>query len=302
MARLSAIIYTAGSDHTKSKAVDCEEKMSLFKSKKNRKRVFITSLPKAGTHLLKKSVIELAKLRDRSLFLDNRLGFVKENLAEDPNDSIEVGVDDPRFIKKNIIISHLRSIRNYNLITGHVPYSKPLEEILSELGYICFAIVRDPRDVVISHVNFILKTKDHYLHKYYNNLGGFNKCLMTSICGFSNPVEGLRLRNIAERFSRVAIWQKSAICHFVRFEDLVGERGGGDADIQQKEIVDIASHLGVTKSQRTIKHVSAKIFGGTYTFRKGIIGGWQEKFNYDHKEAFKKVSGDLLIRAGYEKN
>ncbi|MGH2703243.1 MAG: sulfotransferase domain-containing protein, partial [Actinomycetota bacterium] len=39
---------------------------------------------------------------------------------------------------------------------------------------------------------------------------------------------------------------------------------------------------------------------GTATFRRGQIGDWRNHFNEDHKEAFKKMAGDTLIRLGYE--
>lgn len=36
------------------------------------------------------------------------------------------------------------------------------------------------------------------------------------------------------------------------------------------------------------------------TFRKGKVGGWRESFTDKHKQLFKEVSGDLLLRLGYE--
>jgi hypothetical protein len=40
----------------------------------------------------------------------------------------------------------------------------------------------------------------------------------------------------------------------------------------------------------------------TQTFHKGKIGSWRTHFNNRHKEAFKRVAGDLLIELGYEQN
>lgn len=36
------------------------------------------------------------------------------------------------------------------------------------------------------------------------------------------------------------------------------------------------------------------------TFRKGSIGDWKEEFNEEHKNAFKEIAGELLIKLGYE--
>jgi hypothetical protein len=38
------------------------------------------------------------------------------------------------------------------------------------------------------------------------------------------------------------------------------------------------------------------------TFRSGKAGGWREHFTDDHKQLFKDVAGDLLVRLGYEMN
>jgi len=36
------------------------------------------------------------------------------------------------------------------------------------------------------------------------------------------------------------------------------------------------------------------------TFRSGKAGGWREHFSDEHKRMFLDVSGDLLVRLGYE--
>ena len=38
------------------------------------------------------------------------------------------------------------------------------------------------------------------------------------------------------------------------------------------------------------------------TFRSGQLGEWKQHFAPAHLELFKEVSGDLLIRLGYEEN
>ena len=40
----------------------------------------------------------------------------------------------------------------------------------------------------------------------------------------------------------------------------------------------------------------------SHTFRKGGSGGWRGEFDHSIKDLFKEVSGDLLIRSGYEKS
>ena len=38
------------------------------------------------------------------------------------------------------------------------------------------------------------------------------------------------------------------------------------------------------------------------TFRKGIVGEWNNLFNKSHKNIFKNTMGELLIKTGYEKD
>jgi hypothetical protein len=40
----------------------------------------------------------------------------------------------------------------------------------------------------------------------------------------------------------------------------------------------------------------------SHTFRSGKTGGWKEHFTEEHKRLFKDVTGDLLVRLGYEES
>ena len=109
----------------------------------------------------------------------------------------------------------------------------------------------------------------------------------------------------------------------IRFEDLIGEQGGGGKKAQYEVIKKVAQHLGIRVDKKLFKSkyfkfnklekleigylnkkmlqkIENKLFGGTYTFRKGQIGEWQEYFTDYHKTIFKKVGGQLLIDLGYE--
>lgn len=270
--------------------------------KENKRKYFIATLPKAGTHLLQKCIAELAGVKDSSIFLDNRLSFDKKNLSNNINDGIEVGVDNPNMIRRDLIVSYLNLVKNNRYITAHIPYSDVISNVLHEIGYIMFAIIRDPRDVAVSHVHFINKTKRHYLYDYYKSINDFKKCLMISIKGFEETNKGLQLKNIAERFTGVLNWSRYDKCHLVRFEDLVGEKGGGNAQVQFDKMVEIANFLEEPVNNDKIRSVCDRIFGGSYTFRKGQIGSWKTAFDVEHKEAFKQICGDLLIQSGYEKD
>jgi len=274
----------------------------LKRDHRKRRRIFISSLPKSGTHLVTKCLSNVEGLKDGYHFLDRRLSASQGHLTTDPNRAVIIGVDDPRFIKKEVVESILRRIGNNRYISGHIPYTKNMEDILDKYGYRCIAIIRDPRDVVVSHVHFLLRTEDHYLHDYYHSLQDFDKCLMQSIIGYQDATKGLKVSSIVERVKSISAWDESPICYLTRFEDLIGERGGGSAGKQRKEILLIAEHIGISLSNQKVLDIMEKMFGGSHTFRKGQIGDWKEAFKEEHKEACKAIAGDLLIELGYEKN
>ncbi len=86
----------------------------------------------------------------------------------------------------------------------------------------------------------------------------------------------------------------------IRFEALVGKRGGGSDGHQMMEINRILNHLDITKNHAFLKPIGHYLFGHSMTFRKGHIGSWKTHFTEHHKTLFKNIGGQLLIDLGYE--
>ena len=86
----------------------------------------------------------------------------------------------------------------------------------------------------------------------------------------------------------------------VKFEDLVGTKGGGSAVAQRLAVERVARHLGVEVQEATMGVVEEGLFGVGRTFRKGQIGGWREEFSAEHERAVREVLGSLLVELGYE--
>lgn len=87
-----------------------------------------------------------------------------------------------------------------------------------------------------------------------------------------------------------------------RFEELVGDQGGGSDVVQRQVIEELATILNITLTKPIWDRIHSELFGGNQTFRKGQINEWKERFKEEHKEAFKAVMGDTLIRLGYEQD
>jgi hypothetical protein len=98
-------------------------------------------------------------------------------------------------------------------------------------------------------------------------------------------------------------WMNYPYGFTIRFEDLIGSKGGGDDAKQIATVKAIAKHISVELSEERAQEIATNLFGITKnTFRKGQIGAWKEEFTPEHKKLFKQYGGELLIKLGYEKD
>jgi hypothetical protein len=162
---------------------------------------------------------------------------------------------------------------------------------------------RDPRDVLLSMVNFLAEKDD-------GRLGEFPDHLVYS--GILKSVQDPRERiSIAltdpdfpgsNSFER-ALWllRHPQICK-VSFEALVGPEGGGSAAAQAGEIKKITDFLGLADESDTtrLETLAHQIFNrDSYTFRSGRAGAWREHFTPEHHTLFERRYGHLLRLYGY---
>ena len=94
----------------------------------------------------------------------------------------------------------------------------------------------------------------------------------------------------------------------VRFEDLIGSKGGGNDLVQRATIRKIAHHIGTHSTEETVSFVQSILFGDEVlpedknfhnTFRSGQIGSWRDIFNTQHLQMFNKTFGHLQQKLGY---
>ena len=90
--------------------------------------------------------------------------------------------------------------------------------------------------------------------------------------------------NIGQHYENYIGWILEQHGIVVKFEDLIGELGGGSNAAQLKAVQHIADYLEMFLSKDKISDICKRIFWPkAQTFRKGQIGSWKEHFNSDHK-------------------
>lgn len=254
--------------------------------------VFCNSFPKSGTHLL----AEILRRFDGVRYWNDIVAMQSLSGVMNHPVSIECKV---------------ASAPNNGLVRCHLSAHDQIKQMVREHAAAHFLIYRDPRDVAVSHANWVLKEPRFYLHSYYkDHLRSFDACLMASITGMTIGSEfgsNLSHPDIAANYSRWLGWFDDKDCMCIRFEDLVGERGGGDEEKRLSIVRQLHSVMNVPAPESLTESYGSSAMdpSESHTFRKGkkgLIGGWKEVFQPEHTDAFKRISGDLLVRLGYEQN
>ena len=247
--------------------------------------IFGNSKPKSGSHLL----------------LQILNGFMQimpyRYVAADPIRTITKG---GRRRQANEILADL-----HHLSSGVIGWGY-LEATAENVGFLCqpdrvnYFIYRDPRDMLVSQVFFATEmNEEHGMHEYYNSLPDFGERLKVAITGIDR--DGLHMVNVRQRYEGVFQWleQKHLMC--LRFEDLINNR-----DVTLNAMFDEVERTGYKIPTAREKALSVLVEAiqpkKSHTFRSGKTGGWRQLFTDDHRNLFKDVAGDLLIRLGYEKS
>lgn len=195
---------------------------------------------------------------------------------------------------------------------AHLDYSPNQAQDLHHTGVRIVFVSRDLRDIAVSLSHFVMENRwnRHPLHPYLaNHLKTHDERLLAIIQGVKPSPDSLKYGisgwpNIYDYNRDKYGWLKeNGICH-VTFEDLV--RTPTSRKLSIMKIIDYLwsdlQGLKITKKQllqNMIQNINPSSSG---TFRRGKIGSWRDEFKAEHKAAFKKIAGHLLIDWGYEKD
>lgn len=248
--------------------------------------LFANSFPKSGTHLLTQV---LAGFDQLGPFVETGLSAVTmyDGLTGEARPAHAIKKELSRLLPGDIRYGHLHATEM--AVSG-----------LCRAGVAPYFILRDPRDVVVSHVFYVTEiAPNHVLHPYYQTMESFDQRLNTSILGV--PEIGFDFPDVRARFAPYIGWLDRPEVLTLHFEDFLAD--------QESALQQILVHAQTRGFAYTGDHEEAvRILAGVIdpkrspTFRSGKSGGWREHFTPAHKELFKEVTGDLLVRLGYEED
>lgn len=276
-------------------------------------KLMLITIPKSGTHLLHKC-LNLIDKRKLPFSYGGELPFQKwyeqskeKNALPPPNHW--KGQFHPSTINETVLAIKKSCTDKKNDYSSHAYYTEDYNVFLDSKNFKKIVMLRDPRAIVVSYANMVKDGFEPH-HKV-----DFEDLLLDLIDGRQQHyISWATSKNTAYP----AIWEMG-LCNFyklylpfistkncltVRFENLVGEQGGGSQELQRAEIQKILKHLGIFLDSRRFDKVMEKLFGDSVTFYQGTIDGWKKYFTPKIKEAFKAVPGanELLVLLGYEQN
>jgi sulfotransferase 6B1 len=249
--------------------------------------LFANSFPKSGTHLLTQ-VME---------------GFTHIGPAVDSGLPAVVTFegDSGRLRPETEIVADLQRLLPGDIAYGHVHALPAAIAFLCRPQMATYFILRDPRDVVVSHVHYVTEMEpNHYHHHYYHDiLQNFDERLTTSIRGITSTTAPFP--DIRARFEPYLDWLQQPQVLILHYEDFITQRQEAlarvfDHALAHGFIPTVARPLAIQTLADSINPQRSP------TFRSGKIGGWKQHFTPQHKRLFKEISGDLLVRLGYEKD
>jgi hypothetical protein len=288
--------------------------------------VICITIPKCGTHLLLKTLT----LFGESGFYFNEKKHFGPPLKQLPLSQKKATRKPPHHNKgryyhaqfkslshqnaKSMLASLAGRITNMNkrhkrLFTEHLPYFSDAESFIDRATKANFFMIRDPR-AMLSSMAFMLKD-GHYEGQHidpqslmWDFINGEKKHFIEWGVKTNHVYPLLWEKGVIQLYQLFMPWINSKKMLTIKFEDLVGSKGGGSDEVQAKTIYAIAAHLGITLSQEKFDYIKNNMFGSSPTFREGKIDGWKKHFTPEMKQAFKKVPGanQLLIELGYEKD
>lgn len=283
-------------------------------------KVICVTIPKSGTHLLLKCLTLFDQPNMTFKFDGNiesykpvgarKKKFDRLNRFDPPHHykgEFDLTTEGP--ISKRFVARIHEKPTQRLFWASHWPYTKEADAYFGSKAVGNFFIIRDPRDMIVSMAHMVQRGWNGEFYENVQDLifdfiDGRQKHFLRWAVEVHSAYPLLWEYGVVGFYNMYLPWMNAKKFYTVRFENLVGAKGGGSDEAQFEEIKKMAEHIGLKLAPEKIKEIGENLFGGSKTFRSGQIGGWKKHFTPEMKAAFKKAPGanQLLIDLGYEKD
>ena len=284
-------------------------------------RVLVNSLPKSGTHLLAKAIqiFGYHEYFTSDNYVNNTPKFLgsyeihrvlnNQNIidSQQVEESLNIGIVFPNSIPKSQLKYWLECLPKSQYINGHIPYNSEFSKVLTDLNYHHVCIIRDPRAVTISRMKFILNSESATdilpqgipLKADLEIMSTSERLNFLLEGGYAEKAD-LKIYSFAHIYRSILAWGEDPNCLLVRFEDLIGEQGGGNSQKQAETLRKLANHLNIPWNEEIARQTKNIYDPKTRTFRVGNIHSWKTALEPEDLARLTEYCEPLCQEAGYE--
>ena len=248
-------------------------------------RLVLVSVPKSGTHLAS-SLVE---------GLGFRLVWRLHNEVE-PLEAVRRGDTTPASIPYGrCLVVHRMSADRMSPRFYRDWSSGNIQVLLN---------VRDPRDVLVSALDYLLHKRDvalpfpglYILMDIVQRIDGRSRQLDFLMNEVSLPMLGpLHPMTVFRDMRYLTLHPRSLV---VRFEDLIGPRGGGSTERQVDAVAAVMAWSNIDADPRQL---ADRLCDPTVKmFNQGRVGRWREQMSEAQVRTFEHLHGDVLGAYGYQ--
>ena len=274
-------------------------------------KVLINSVTRNGVHLVG-SVLEIIGMTYGNYgFIKRKKVQLNFRTSQHPSnyfvrwakEKAPISIGSPRMVRLKLIERLCAKIKDSEFLISHIPYSHAMEMLLKDLEWKNIVIVRDPRDQCASVLHKLKIKKNNpasfYLYEQLKTDSDRIKALIDGYDGLHNTRGMVSLETM---YKSVMAWKGKGNFIFVKFEDLIGPKGGGTLERQKTTIVQILKHLEYEHydNDEIVEWIGNHCFGMTNSFWKGQAGNWKSVFDKEISDIFKNNIVDLLDQLGYD--
>jgi hypothetical protein len=247
-------------------------------------KVLVTTLPKSGTHFLNILMPALGYKRHFCDIDDITQGMI------DP---------DPEIAKQHAwrLVEIIDAMSADAFVIDHVPYHSALIHWLMKRDVRVVTLIRNPYDFVVSLSHHL---KKHPTERAPTDTG--LHALQHWLCnGQTEDEQGRPRAPLAKRYlMRFDGWVSDERAFIVRFEDVIGPRGGGAFSRQIATGMELRDFLGLELDSGVLARAFTKSFNRRVAlFRKGQIGSWRTEMLPNTAELVRLMFGSLMRSWGY---
>lgn len=242
--------------------------------------VFGNSMAKSGSHVIMQFLEGLSEISP-IVFTDHHpiRTILPDGSRRDPDD----------------VTTDISRLKPGDTGWGYIPAREPYIDAFKRSEMVHFFVYRDPRDKIISHIFYAMDIhQGHAMRAYYHEIPNMEDRIATTIRGVPGMVQDIRTT-----YESYLAWLDQPGVVAIRFEDLIYQR--------EQTLGKMLAHLEtcglripMDKSKALEILNTAMSPNRSPTFRSGTSGGWRQYFSENNIELFKEVSGDLLVKLGYE--